>query len=93
MTAVWAGGGAPRPTAREGAKEARISMPSVVRLPDQCDRVWAGVRTRARKLVLNADGSPWLYFDLEDDPLELRNLAADRSRASEIAGLSASVSR
>jgi arylsulfatase A-like enzyme len=92
MTAGWAGGGAPRPPDREGARQARISMPSVVRLPDQCDRVWAGVRTPARKLVLNEDRSPWLFFDLERDPLELTNLAADRSRAGEIAQLSAAVS-
>jgi len=55
----------------------RISMPSVVRLPDQCDRVWSGVRTRSRKLVLNADGTPWLFFDLAHDPEERQNLAAD----------------
>ncbi|MDR1009701.1 MAG: sulfatase-like hydrolase/transferase [Opitutaceae bacterium] len=66
---------------------ARISMPSVVRLPHQCDRMWRGVRTPARKLVLNEDGSPWLFFDLENDPLEMRNLAGDVSRASEIATL------
>jgi hypothetical protein len=58
-------------------------MPSVVRLPRQCDRVWRGVRTARRKLVLNADGSPWLFFDLERDPLERRNLAADAAWAAE----------
>ena len=63
----------------------RISMPSVVTLPHQCDRAWRGVRTAARKLVLNPDGSPWLFFDLENDPLELRNLAGDPARADEIA--------
>lgn len=52
----------------------RISMPSVVELPDQCDRIWRGLRSPARKIVLNEDGSPWLFFDLEDDPLEMRNL-------------------
>jgi hypothetical protein len=66
---------------------ARISMPSVVRLPHQCDRMWRGMRTPARKLVLNEDGSPWLFFDLENDPLEMRNLAGDATRASEIATL------
>lgn len=66
---------------------ARISMPSVVRLPHQCDRVWRGVRTPARKLILNGDGSPWLFFDLENDPLEMRNLAGDPSRRDEIAAL------
>ncbi len=68
---------------------ARISMPSVVALPHQCDRVWRGVRTRTRKLVLNADGTPWLFFDLERDPQELKNLTADPARAGEIAALRA----
>jgi hypothetical protein len=49
------------------------------------------VRSASRKLVLNADGSPWLYFDLEGDPLEMRNLAGDPSRAGEIRALAASV--
>jgi arylsulfatase A-like enzyme len=65
----------------------RISMPSVVALPHQCDRVWRGVRTNTRKLVLNADGSPWLFFDLEKDPLEMKNLAGDSARLGEIAEL------
>jgi arylsulfatase A-like enzyme len=64
---------------------ARISMPSVVRLPQQCDREWRGVRAKTRKLVLQADGSPWLFFDLENDPLELCNLARDAAWAREIA--------
>jgi hypothetical protein len=55
----------------------RISMPSVVALPHQCDRVWRGVRTATRKLVLNADGSPWLLFDLARDSGEMTNLARD----------------
>jgi arylsulfatase A-like enzyme len=69
----------------------RISMPSVVRLPDQCDRTWTGLRSRTRKLVLNNDGVPWLFFDLESDPLELRNLADDPARAEEIRALAGSV--
>ncbi len=69
---------------------ARISMPSVVALPHQCDRVWRGVRTKSLKLVFDADaagrlGAPWLCFDLGDDPLELRNLAGDPARGREIA--------
>ncbi|MDP3070069.1 MAG: sulfatase-like hydrolase/transferase [Opitutaceae bacterium] len=71
----------------ENASAARISMPAVVALPDQCDRVWRGVRTPTRKLVLNADGSPWLFFDLANDPGERVNLAADPARAAEIAAL------
>ena len=70
---------------------ARISMPGVVALPHQCDRAWRGVRTPTRKLVLNADGSPWLFFDLGRDPGELNNLAGDPARASELAELRAQV--
>jgi arylsulfatase A-like enzyme len=66
---------------------ARISMPSVVALPYQCDRAWRGIRTPKRKLALNADGSPWLFFNLESDPLEMHNLAHDPAHAREIAEL------
>jgi arylsulfatase A-like enzyme len=72
---------------RPGGEIAWISMPSVVRLPRQCDRIWRGGRTATRKLVLNADGSPWLLFDLSADPGETRNLAADPARAAEIRAL------
>jgi hypothetical protein len=64
-----------------------ISMPSVVALPYQCDRVWRGLRTPTRKLVLDAEGRPWLFFDLERDPGELRNLVGDPAYAEEIAAL------
>lgn len=64
---------------------ARISMPSVVALPAQCDRPWRGLRTASRKLVVNSDGSPWLYFDLARDPWEGENLAASADHAAEIA--------
>jgi arylsulfatase A-like enzyme len=70
---------------------AQISMPSVVALPHQCDRIWRGVRTATRKLLLNKDGSPWLFFDLERDPLELMNLVGDPARAAELAALRARV--
>ncbi len=66
---------------------ARISMPSVVALPHQCDRVWRGVRMPARKLVLNDEGTPWLFFDLENDPGELTNLAGVPACAAEMACL------
>jgi arylsulfatase A-like enzyme len=62
-------------------------MPSVVRLPHQCDRAWRGVRTANRKLVLTEDGSPWLLFDLASDPGEMRNLASDPAWAKELAAL------
>lgn len=80
MTLAWADG-APPPA---GSAHRLISMPSVVNLPDQCDRVWRAVRARSRKLVLNPDGSPWMFFDLERDPWEQENLAEDHARTGEI---------
>jgi arylsulfatase A-like enzyme len=85
MTVAWAEGSEWK-APQVGAS---ISMPSVVALPHQCDRVWRGVRTPTRKLVLNDDGSPWLFFDLENDPLEHRNLATESAHAAEIAALRA----
>ena len=73
MTRAWAEGH----EWRCERDHAAISMPSVVNLPHQCDRAWRGVRTATRKLVLNSDGSPWLLFDLEHDPLEQRNRVND----------------
>lgn len=61
-----------------------ISMPSVVELPYQCDRTWTGLRSPKRKIVLQADGAPWFFFDLEDDPGEQVNLIGDPRRAEEI---------
>jgi arylsulfatase A-like enzyme len=40
-------------------ERAEISMPSVVELPDQCDRVWRGWRAATGKRVFNADGTEW----------------------------------
>ncbi|MBC8010143.1 MAG: sulfatase-like hydrolase/transferase [Burkholderiales bacterium] len=37
-----------------------ISMPSVVGLPHQCDRVWSGWRSATEKRVFNADGTEWV---------------------------------
>jgi arylsulfatase A-like enzyme len=45
----------------DGARErAEISMPCVVDLPHQCDRVWRGWRSATEKRVFNADGSEWV---------------------------------
>lgn len=84
-TIAWADGGSP---AIDRAF-ASISMPSVVALPHQCDRVWRGLRSSSRKLILNTDDSPWLLFDLERDPLEMQNLVSDPSRSGELASLRA----
>ncbi len=80
MTVAWAEG-------REWQckrDNALISMPSASSIPLQCDRAWRGFRTAKRKVILNADGSPWLYFDLEHDPMDMRNLVGDPARAEEI---------
>jgi arylsulfatase A-like enzyme len=66
---------------------ALISMPAATEIPLQCPVAWRGFRSVKHKLVLNADGSPWLYYDLERDPLELKNLAEDPAHGAEIAEL------
>jgi len=38
---------------------ALISMPSIVALPDQCDRIWSGWRSAQTKEVCLKDGTPW----------------------------------
>jgi len=81
MTLAWAEG-------REWQclrDSALISMPVRTTIPLQCDRSWRGFRSPRHKLILNADGSPWLYFDLEKDPFELNNLVEEPSAAAEIA--------
>ncbi len=75
MTRAWAQGGS-WDCARE---HAAISMPCVVDLPHQCDRVWHGMRTARRKTAFNSDGSLWLEFDLSRDPFEMNNLARPAS--------------
>lgn len=91
LAAAWAGGRGARAAPCGGPS--RISMPSVVGLPEQCDRVWSGVRTARRKLVLGGDGRPWLFFDLERDPMEERDLSREPSRSGEMEALAALVSR
>jgi arylsulfatase A-like enzyme len=83
----WAEPGARGPLPEPAANACRVSMPSVVRLPDQCDRVWTAIREPGRKLVIDGGGKPWLYFDLERDPFEMRNLVDDPTRAAEIRGM------
>jgi arylsulfatase A-like enzyme len=66
MTRAWVEGR----TWRCGRDRAEISMPSVVALPLQCDRVWSGWRSPARKEIFNADGTRWFAADLTRDPQE-----------------------
>jgi arylsulfatase A-like enzyme len=89
MTLAWAEG-------REWhckRDSAVISMPTAVEIPLQCPYAWRGFRTPRHKFILRteADGTekPWVYFDLERDPLELRNLATDPAQTAEIKRLQA----
>lgn len=76
MSRAWAEG-KPWQCQRDHAP---LSMPTVVALPDQCDRLWHGWRTAGRKEIFLTDASPWLAFDLLADPLEQENVAeADQS--------------
>jgi arylsulfatase A-like enzyme len=72
---------------------ALISMPSPTAIPLQCPDAWRGFRSAQHKLVLKhtPDGreEPWLFFDLEHDPLEMKNLAGDPARSGEIGQLRA----
>jgi hypothetical protein len=42
--------------------------------------------------VLNDDGTPWLFFDLENDPLELRNLVGEAAWNEEMRALATKLS-
>ena len=80
MAVAWAEG-RPWHSKRDSAL---ISMPAATEIALQCPVAWRGFRSAQHKLVLNADRTPWLYFDLEKDPLEMKNLAGDPARSGEI---------
>jgi arylsulfatase A-like enzyme len=84
MATAWAEGREWRCTRDNAA----ISMPAATAIPLQCPDAWRGFRSKQHKLILRRmpDGAerPWLYFDLERDPLETKNLVADPARAAEI---------
>jgi hypothetical protein len=78
---------------------ALISMPTATEIALQCPVAWRGFRSAKHKLVLKKESDPspstgsgqtetvWLYFDLEKDPLEMKNLAGDPARSGEIEAL------
>lgn len=72
-------------------EDVSLSMPSVVHLPHQCDRAWTGIRSPREKAIFGDDRAPWLYFDLENDPLERLNLAGSAAHRERIARLASRV--
>ena len=48
---------------------------------DGTPRPWRGVRT-SRFLYARTEAGPWLLYDLQEDPYELRNLAQDPNSAA-----------
>ncbi len=48
---------------------------------DESPRPWRGVRTQ-RFLYAQAEDGPWLLYDLETDPYELKNLVDDPAHAA-----------
>lgn len=51
--------------------------------PDSIDRPWRGVVTLDGWKYVALEGQPWLLFNLNDDPFELRNLAFNSIYSSE----------
>ena len=70
---------------------APLSMTEATEIPHQCPFEWRGFRSAEHKVVLRReqDGRerPWLFFDLRNDPLEMKNLAEDPARSGELAEL------
>ena len=51
------------------------------------DEVWRGIRSRRFKYTVKGDkhgGTPWQFFDLDQDPHELNNLIANQEHQGEI---------
>ncbi|MEZ5351196.1 MAG: sulfatase [Bryobacteraceae bacterium] len=51
---------------------------------------WRGLRSSKWKYARHED-RPWVLYDLENDPYEMNNLAADRSRAKLMAGFDSNI--
>jgi arylsulfatase A-like enzyme len=60
---------------------------------DSVDRPWRGIVTRDRWKYIALEGQPWLMFNLNEDPLELVNLAHDRAFGEQRARLQARLQR
>ena len=88
MALAWAGG-------TEwvlGRNYARISMPSGLKVLNQCPYGWRGIRTTTQKLILiEEDGElaepTSVHYDLSSDPLESRNILFGREKSAGEAGL------
>jgi arylsulfatase A-like enzyme len=86
--------GLPIPGGMQGTDLSAVSLGAADRGPDSAflqilvpfagdvtPRPWRGVRT-ARHLYARTREGPWLLYDLEDDPHEMRNLAQDPAHAA-----------
>jgi arylsulfatase A-like enzyme len=52
------------------------------------EAVWRGIRTRRYKYTVSGDnfgGKPWQFFDLHEDPYEMKNLVDDPASEGEVA--------
>ncbi len=55
-----------------GPSSVVISMPSVPPFPPNCPRAWSGVRTDRYLAIWNEDRTPWLAYDLKNDPCQMQ---------------------
>jgi len=93
--------GLPVPAEMQGSNLADVALGRTDRGPDSAffqifvpfagdgtPNPWRGVRTD-RFLYARTEGSPWVLYDLKEDPFELKNLAHDPAHARLREGLEA----
>jgi len=73
LPADWSGGDL-RTLPIDAEREIRLGMPSAPPFEKQCPHPWQATRTREELRAFQADGHPWLRFDLRIDPWQQRNL-------------------